>query len=325
VIAFRPRTAIVIAAACVVAFAAVPLAEAHGGAPLAPHDATTAWTFDPATLLLISGTTFRYGRGVARVWRSAGRGRGVSLAQVAAFVGSMLAIVAALISPVDALAEELFSVHMAQHLLLMAVAAPLRALSAPAVAFAWGVRREARVLLRDVGHTGMARALGRALATPPAVWLLFAATVWAWHAPPLYDAALSHPAVHALEHASFLAASLLFWSVLVARAGKRHFEFGAAAAFVFLAMLQMSILAALLTLSGRTWYAAYDGGAPAWGLTQLQDQQLAGLLMWIPSNAVFLVAMLVIVARWLDRDARNGERMTARLRQPKLDQAEQGA
>jgi putative membrane protein len=292
-------------ASCTAVIAGAGVAEAHSGASVAPGDALTAWTFDPLTLAPLAGAVFFYARGVVRVWARAGHGRGVSYAQALAFAGGMLALVLALVSPVDALASELFAAHMTQHLLLMLVAAPLLVLGAPSVAFSWGISPEARSGLRDLQRAPVVRACGRALSSPAAIWLIFALALWAWHAPPLYDAALRHPLVHALEHASFLGASMLFWWLLVERAGWRRFEYGAAAMFVFLAMLQTSILAALLTFSGHSWYAAYAGGRPEWHLTALEDQQLAGLLMWIPSNVIYLAAVLTLIGRWLQRDEQN--------------------
>jgi putative membrane protein len=291
-----------VAAASLAALAAAPAAEAHAGAPAAPHDALTTWTFDPVVLLLLGACGFLYGRGVVRVWSRAGWSRGVSCVQATAFAGGMLALGVALISPVDALASDLFAAHMVQHLLLMLVAAPLLALGAPSVAFAWGVSNEARAVIRDLQRAAAIRAFTRVFTAPLAVWSISALVLWAWHAPPLYDAALRHPLVHGLEHASFLGASMLFWWLLVARAGRRRFEYGAAAAFVFLAMLQTSILAALLTFSGHAWYAAYSGGQPGWHVSAIEDQQLAGLLMWIPSNVIYLAAALTLIARWLQRD-----------------------
>jgi putative membrane protein len=295
-------------AAAVIALAAMAagtgVASAHGTA-LQPHDAATSWATHPLVLIPLILTAAVYARGVARVWKRAGFDHGVRAWQASAFAAGMLALFVALVSPLDAMAESLFSAHMAQHLLLMLVAAPLLMLGAPGVAFGWGLPRATSRSIHTWASYPEYRAIAAAARQPLVVWTAFAVVFWLWHLPPLYDAALRNDAIHAAEHASFLATALMFWSLVVRRSGKRDFEYGASAAFVFTAMLQTSVLAALLTFSGTVWYPGYAGAAASsWGLTPIQDQRLAGLIMWIPSNGIFLVATLTLVGLWVRDDER---------------------
>src|SRR5438067_2148900 len=158
---------------------------------------------------LIVATALAYGAGIARLWRNAGVGHGVDRRQVAAFAGGWLAIAIALLSPLDELAEQLFTAHMAQHELLMVVGAPLVALASPLVVFVWVLPRGGRrVAMRAMRGRRFAAAWA-ALTAPATVWLLHGVALWVWHMPSLYDAALQSATIHAIQHLCFfLSASL---------------------------------------------------------------------------------------------------------------------
>jgi cytochrome c oxidase assembly factor CtaG len=194
---------------------------------------------------------------------------------------------------------------MVQHLLLMVVAAPLLVLGEPLTATLWALPADRR---RAVGRwwrqAGTARAARRAwggLRQPLVVWLLAVAALWAWHAPRLYERALRHPGVHVLEHALFFLSSLLFWWVLADRRARRRLGFGPAVLYLFAAGLQSTALGALITLARRPWYPSHYDTTRAWGLTPLEDQQLAGLIMWVPAGLVYLVALIALCAPALGR------------------------
>jgi putative membrane protein len=268
----------------------------------APVPATVwgAWNPDPFVLLplLLAGAV--YGRGVARLWRRAGVGRGVSRARAASFAAGWTALFAALISPIDALGSALFAAHMVQHLLLTVVAAPLIVLGEPVLAALWAFPPAWR---RRIGQgwrrlPRLRRTLG-ALTHPVSAWTLSVAALWIWHVPYYYDLAVYVDAVHALEHTSFLATALLFWWALVDRRGVLRHAGGAAMLYTFTAAMQSGILGALLTFAGRPWYGAHLGTTAAWGFTPLEDQQLAGVIMWVPVSLIYLLAMGVSFVRWL--------------------------
>ena len=231
-----------------------------------------------------------YAAGTLRVWRRAGRGRGLRWWEPLAFAAGWAAIVAALAPPLESLADALLSAHMVQHELFMLVAAPLIVLGRPLLAMlsalpACSRRRSARWAL--------------AVAPGPLVaWLLHAIAVWLWHVPSLYELAARVPVIHALEHASFLGTAAMFWWALFRGPGARA-RFGLAAFYVFTTALHTGLLGVLLLLARRPWYAVYELTAPRYGLAPLEDQQLAGLIMWIPAGVLLTVAGVTLVALWL--------------------------
>lgn len=212
--------------------------------------------------------------------------------RLAAFLGGLGAIAVAVGSPLDALAGQLLTAHMAQHQLLMMVAAPLIWLGAPVAPTLRGLPR------------GLRRVVARGLATPamrgvtdvvtrPAVgWVAFAVAFWAWHTPGLYGLALRSHGWHHVEHACFLGTALLFWRpVILAWPARASWPRWTMIPYLLLADLQNTALAAILTFSDRVIYPAY---APA-----LDDQALAGVVMWVTGSLVFVLAAVWIVVQTL--------------------------
>jgi cytochrome c oxidase assembly factor CtaG len=239
-----------------------------------------------ATLLAASAVL--YALGVASLWRRAGVGRGIRVVEAARFAAAWLLVVVALLSPIDGLAERSFAVHMVQHELLMVAAAPLFVLSRPLEAFAWALPAGA---LRALALTP--RDAWRTLTAPAGAWTVHALALWLWHAPALFVAALENASLHVLQHACFFVSALLFWwSVFGRRAPD-----AASVASLFTTMLHTSALAVLLTFAPAPWYA-HDMQVP-FGLTALEDQQLGGLVMWVPGAFAYVVAGLAIVTGWL--------------------------
>jgi putative membrane protein len=227
-----------------------------------------------------------YARGVRELWRRAGPGRSVSRAQAGLFYLGLLTIVLALASPLDWIAHQLFAAHMVQHLLLMLVAAPLLVLGAPLLPLLFALPAPAR---------SRSRALARLGRTPLAIaFVLHSLALWLWHIPSLYDAALAVDWLHVLEHVSFVGTAVLFWWATL-RSGR--VGYGVAVLFVFALALESTILGALLTFSRGPWYASHLTTTLAWGLSPLEDQQLAGLIMWIPGGLVYLVSALALFSR----------------------------
>lgn len=277
------------------------MAHAHPGGVLAPHDLWRTWTVAPAVLAgcLLAAVAYARGRHVLRARRrvatTTARWRTWS------FVGAMLAILAALVSAVDALGGALFSAHMVQHLLLMMVAAPLMVLGDPMTAFLWALPTRARHAVAAWWMRRRAlRGTWRVLALPIVAWTLHVVALWAWHLPSLYDRAVADGPLHVLEHATFFLTALLFWWVPFRPHGRR-LDAGPAILYLFAAALQSTILGAVLALARRPLYAAHLGTARAWGLTPLEDQQLAGLWMWVPAGIVYLVALVPLAMRVLRR------------------------
>jgi putative membrane protein len=270
--------------------------------PLYAHDlaavSASHWAIEPLVVLPLALTAVLYALGLARVWRRAGRGRGISAWSATSFAAGWLVMLASLVSPVAWLSQILFSVHMTQHMLLMLVAAPLLTFGHPLLVWMWA--------LGDGARGGVAQAVRgprivlawRAATAPVCVFLLQAAALWIWHIPPLYEAALHSDAVHALQHLSLvLAASLFWWAMVHGRYGRTGY--GAGVVYVFLTAVHSSALGALLAMSRLVWYAEYERQAVSWRVDGLADQQLAGLLMWVPAGVIFIVFGLALLAAWL--------------------------
>lgn len=270
---------------------------AHAGEPLTPPDLGSAWNWSLPVLgglLLAAGL---YGLGVGQLWRRAGVGKGVKVGQAIAWAGGLLTLFVALVSPLEALAETLFSAHMVQHMLLVLLAAPLLALGHAGYAILWALPLEPR---RTLGHLTQSRpflALRRSLTHPLTVWLLATGVFWLWHVPAFYQAALEHEGLHALEHLSLLATSFLFWQATF------RLDAGSGVLYLFAASVASSALGALITFSPQVWYPAYTH-TTAWGLSGLEDQQLAGLVMWLPMGVAYTVLSGVLFVRWFQRSER---------------------
>jgi putative membrane protein len=264
-------------------------ASAHGG----DGERSAAGALVVAALLAL--TLALYATGVARLWRSAGRGRGVTRARVSAFVGGWCVLAASLLGPLDAWTARTFTAHMIQHELLMLIAAPLLVVGAPLAVWAWGLppRFGERALsaARGAARSRVWDVLTRSLAA----WLLHAVALWTWHVPALFTAAVERSLVHDLQHASFLGTAILFWWSVIGGRGAKRPE-GTSILLLFTTMLHTGALGALLAFSRTPWYAPYAGYG---SLTALEDQQLGGLVMWLPGGIVYIVAALALMAVWL--------------------------
>ncbi len=255
----------------------------------------TAW--DAVLWVALATGAAMYAVGVCTLWRRAGAGQGVTLWQAVAFVVGWLALVGALLSPLDALSDVLFAAHMTQHELIMLVAAPLLVVARPAAAVLWALPQAQRRTIQAWRSPGVLRWWQRATA-PVVVLVLHGLVVWIWHLPRLFEAALQSEAVHALQHLMFFwTASLFWWALVHGRYGT--LGYGVSVAFVFATAVHSSLLGALLTFAPAPWYPTYQATAPAAGVDALADQQLAGLLMWVPAGVLLMLAGLALFAAWL--------------------------
>lgn len=284
------------------AFWAVPAtAWAHGGGNLEPDQLWASWHLAAGPLLAVGIAAAGYALGLSRIWHRGGRHRVVSGARAASFGLGLSILLLALVSPLDALAGALFSAHMVQHLLLLLVVPPLLVGGVPALSLFWVLPPERR---KRVGRWWSAhppaRRLFDLLMRPGIVWVVNAAALWFWHLPGPYEAAESAPWIHLLEHTSFLLPAVAFWWLVVQPLGRRRLELGPVQLFLFTMALQGAALGALLTFARTPWYPVHAGSTVAWGLTPMEDQQLAGLLMWIPAGIVYLGAAAVAFVRWLE-------------------------
>ena len=256
------------------------------------RDAIGWWTPDPLAIGTCLSTSALYAYGVSRLWKSGGIGHGIRRWEAASFVLGQLTLLVALVSPVDRLSDLLFSAHMTQHELIMVVAPPLFVLARPGVAFAWA-------------HAGLGRVSSRIVAwtSPLLAVIAHAIVVWLWHIPTWFEAALRSEAVHAVQHFTFFATAMLFWWAVV-RGRYGRLGYGLAVAFVFATAMHTSLLGALLTVAERVWYPLNADRASSVGVDPIEDQQLAGIVMWIPAGVVLGLAALALFAAWLGEAGR---------------------
>jgi len=273
-------------------------AEEVGATAGSPVIVAGGWVFEPWVVVCLLVSLAWYALGVTRLWRHAGAGRGLRRWRVGSYVAGWLALLAALLSPLDSLGAWLFWAHMLQHELLMVLAAPLLVLGRPLAAWAWALPPAGRRALGHAFHRRRWRRGWKLLTTAWSAWLLHAAALWGWHVPAAFDAALHHRGLHALQHASFLFSALLFWWTVFG-ASARHPRPGVALMSLFTTMLHSGALGALLALSPSVWYQAYAASAPALGWEPLADQQLGGLLMWAPGGLAYAVAALLLARQLL--------------------------
>lgn len=263
----------------------------HAGTGLEPHDMWTAWTFDPLVIAALVGAACAHHRG----WRP---GPDTPIRR-AAFWGGIVAVAVALVSPIDAMSGVLVSAHMVQHVLLILVAAPLLAVSAPGGALLRGTPLVVRAVTRAARRAvGLDAERLRHLRSPIGRWLLYVVTLWLWHASVVYGLAVEHEALHALEHTTFLASAFLVWSAILGPVRVRVTR-GLGLLGVFTLGLQGILLSVLLTFAREPYYAEHLAPPAAWGLDPLTDQQLAGVLMWIPAGFVHTGIALFLLVSWL--------------------------
>ena len=267
--------------------AAAP-AWAHGGEA---HEGG-GWSYDSlVTMLLLASAAF-YSTGLFRMDARATRAI-APLWRIACYGVAFAVLITALLSPLDGRADTSFAWHMAQHLLLMIVAAPLLALSNVQLVSLFAFPLQGR------------RRLGRWIGGVPGVkpgasdrrgpWIAaacFTAGLWLWHAPVLYEAALTNNLVHTLEHLTFLITAAVFWR-MVSTAGNRRLDLGSSVLIVTLVGLQGNLMAALITLAPSPLYGTYSVTAG------LEDQQIAGLIMWVPAGFIYLGSTVWALSRMM--------------------------
>jgi putative membrane protein len=228
------------------------------------------------------------------------------------FALGYLSLGLALVSPIHALGERLFSVHMVQHLLLTLVAPPLLLLSSSMPVLLWGLPASERAGLGALaGRPGPVRTLLRALTTPLVAWWLFMLTQWLWHQPAAYQWALESRWAHYAEHLSFFITAVLFWwPVIGSPPLPSPLSYPGRMLYTFCAWMPNTFLGAGLTLSSGLLYPFYAQQA---GVDAYADQQLAGLLMWMPGDMLFAAVLLLLLVAFLQHEQRTAERLEREL------------
>jgi putative membrane protein len=280
---------------------------------LTPAAVWSAWSWEPLVIIALALTAALYARGLIRLWSVAGAGAGVRKWEVYSFAAGWVVTAVALVSPIHSLGGVLFSAHMVQHELLISIGAPLLVLGRPLIPFLWSLTPAWRRTIGDWSRRRGVSGSWRVMSRLSVAFGLHAVALWIWHLPRFYQATLTSDLIHSLQHASFLFTAILFWwAVLSARGGE--LRRGAAVFYLFATLLQTGALGALLTFSRTLWYPAYAATTGPWGITALEDQQLGGLIMWIPGSLAYIAAALAIFAEWLrESEARSVQRQRVML------------
>jgi putative membrane protein len=290
------------------ALAAPAVAHAHRETPIDRNSLWAAWNTDLAVLIPLGLSGGLYAAGLFRLWRHTRVGGGIRRREAAAFAAGWLTLFIALVSPLDALSNELFAAHMVQHEIMMLVAAPFLVASKVFPAWLWGLpagwRKGAEILARNRPLAAL-----WAFSTRPLIaWIIHALILWLWHIPFLFQTALGNNGIHILQHLGFLVSALLFWWAMVERRlGIANRLMGAF--YIFTTAIHTSILGALLTFTSSPWYPVYAVTTPVWGFSPVEDQQLGGLIMWVPGGAVFVIVTLLSLMRYF-QEAEQGSRQS---------------
>jgi putative membrane protein len=262
-------------------------AQAHG-----LEDSTWQWSLTGFALVSITTLSFT----LLHLLRQRGATRALWRGQVLSFALALSILALALLSPLATWAHHSFAAHMTQHMLLILGASVFLAHSAPGWMLLWLLplryRQRGRQLWRWLGS------VIRRFSKPLLAWLTFGAVLWLWHVPKFYLWALEHPAAHAIEHFTMLGSSLLFWWLVVQPFGRKRLSPGAGVLYLITTLMHTGLLGALLTFATFPLYRSQTDGA-ATGLSSLEDQQLAGLIMWVPMGLVLGTWAITLLGQWL--------------------------
>jgi cytochrome c oxidase assembly factor CtaG len=260
----------------------------------APDISLLSWTIEPAVVIPVVAAATLYVRG----WRTLARRmpERIGAGRLIAVMAGLATVIVALSSPLAALGHQLLLAHMIQHLLLMAIAPALLWIGAPVAPMLRGLPRPMRRTAAIALASKPVRQLTHLLADPRVGWAAFVIAFWMWHIPALYDLGLGSDSWHHVQHACFFATALLFWRpVILPWPARSPWPRWAMIPYLALAELQNSTLAAILTFADRVIYPAYETLPRQWNITALEDQSIAGVIMWVPGSLAFVLPMLWLI------------------------------
>ena len=252
----------------------------------------TAWHGHPSVIASIIALTGAYLLGVGPLRRRYGWAPGIGVGQVTLFLAGVLVIFIALLSPLHELGDNyLFSAHMVQHLLLTLVVPPLLLAGTPA----W--------LIRPLFRSAGALKIGRFLTLPIVAFILFNAVFVLWHVPALYDLALRERGIHILEHLTFLVAALImWWPILGMLPEMPRPPYLVQMVYLFVQPTVPAILGAIITFSDGVLYDWYAQAPRIWEISAHTDQQVGGIIMWVPGGLAFLLTLVIVFLLWASRE-----------------------
>jgi putative membrane protein len=254
------------------------------------------WNAATAIVLVILATT--YAAGLRRLWRTDAGTHTIRRWQAVSFALGCASAATALLSSLDRWSDILFSAHMTQHEILMLVTAPLMVLGQPFIVTMWALPPHTRTTIAAAMKTRWIATTWERVTGPFTVLVLHTVVLWAWHVPALFESALHHESLHVFQHLGFfLTAALFWWALMQGRYGR--LGYGVGVLYVFATAMHTQLLGALLTFGSRSWYPTHAMRTAAAHVNPVDDQQLAGIVMWIPFGAVFVIVGLALFAAWL--------------------------
>jgi putative membrane protein len=281
---------------------AISSAFAHGTKPALFNEIATGpslWIFEPHVLFLIIISAL-YWRGI-----SAYAGSPVRSSQRISFFSGIVVLIIASLPPIDTVADRLFSMHMVQHMMITTVGIPLILLGAPFYVVSRGLPAKIKnKILVPILRVRSLRLLLNAFANPLVALLLYEGVIWFWHIPKFYDLALLNGSFHQAEHLCMALAALNLWRILIdAPPLRSRLHYGRRTLVLAVLMTLDMALSAGLTYSSKVWYAYAKLPLPSWWSSdRLQDQQLGGLIMWVPGSFIWLTALIIISVIWLNEE-----------------------
>ena len=292
------------------------------------------WRFTGPQFILVAFIAAVYLLGLLRL-QLRSRGRAVPLREMLYGAGGFGVLLFALSGPPEALADEMFMLHMTQHILVAMVASVLLLAARPMSAYLWALPETVRIGVGPaLSRQGWLRAFNGAVTNPRVALPLFVLTLWGWHVPEAYELAIRNEWVHTGMHISMLVTAVLFWWPIIGPppVGSR-LTYPQRLIYLILVVTPTAVLAAMITLSNTVIYPHYAGTLHHFGLSPEEDQRIGGLLMWIPGNVVYLATLTVLFLRWFsqeDRRNRTGYRVSradleaTRRRREELERRERG-
>jgi cytochrome c oxidase assembly factor CtaG len=265
----------------------------------------SGWQFEPQILLSLVLLAAAYVSGLHDLARR-GRLHTIGRWPIASFAAGLLALLLALVSPLDTFDTRLFAIHMAQHLLLLMVAPPLLLLGTPIPVLLRGLPRSlVRRVARAHARTPWLHGVTRRLASPLVAWALYVGDMLLWHAPALYQATLQSQGIHLLEHGCFFGTGLLFWWTMVEPLpGPARVPRSLRLLYTAATVPPNTALGALFTFAATPWYPFYAAAPRLWGFSVMDDQRLAGLIMWVPGDMLHLAAAAALFCAMLAQNKR---------------------
>lgn len=273
------------------------------------------WRPDVIIVLALAGTLFITGwwrlRQRTLAARRSGSWRAAAMWRPVSYVAGLIFVGLALMSPLDVLSSQLFSMHMIQHLLLIMIAPPLMLIANPLPFMLWGLPGKWRLsigrgLARLLSGKSVFRQYLRKATTPGVVWLIWLVSIISWHDPNAYNAALRSNVVHDIEHLTFFLGGMLFWWHVTGAGPRIHKQFGLIGriAFTLSAVPPNMLTGAAIAFAQDPIYTYYNNVPRLMGLSVMEDQQLGGVIMWVPGSMMYIIAALVLISRLLQGESR---------------------